>query len=191
LPSARLALTVEGDGRNHISGDSMAFSFRNPLVLAGTLLATALIVVVPSQSARADAESGTCARGWRLEEYSYSLPAYNHAGDLMWKIRWRKRWCYNVNRRAVGSVYAPRPSVTIYSYFGLAWNYEGIVDRDAHYTDVDARGGRHPNYPRWGHLSWHKVKMDHCALKWAACTSHHYKVGIISYWDGSKKLILP
>lgn len=61
----------------------------------------------------------------------------------------------------------------------------------SYYTSRDARGYVRSNYPRWGHVSWHKVKMDHCAVKYAVCTSHYDKLGIIGYWDGSKKLILP
>jgi hypothetical protein len=31
--------------------------------------------------------------------------------------------------------------------------------------------------------------MEHCAVKWALCTHNYWRVGVISYWDGSKNLI--
>lgn len=157
-------------------------------LVAVSLTATLVTAASPAQ---ADAASGTCAAGYRLGSYSSSIPAYNLPGQLMWKISWRKRWCYNVTSKRVGTVYAPKPTVSIYFIFGSAWRYRGIVDSDSYYTSRDARGYVHRNYLCWGHVSWHKVKMDHCAVKYAICTSHYYKVGIISYWDGSKKLILP
>lgn len=160
------------------------------LSVVSALLAVSAIFGTAS-TAQADAASGTCAAGWHLGSYTRSFPAYNDYGELMWKITWRKRWCYNIATKRVGSVYAPKPSVAIYSYFAAAWTYNGIVDQDNRYTNVDARGVRHPSYPQWGHISWHTVKLNHCAVKFALCTSHYYKVGTVAYWDGSKKVILP
>jgi hypothetical protein len=170
----------------------MGFKNRLCRLVVGVIAGAVIVVgISPVEAAHADAQSGTCAAGWHLGTYTYSFPAYNDYGELMWTITWRKRWCYNLASRRVGSFYAPKPSVAIRSYFGAAWSSKGVVDSDAYYTATDARGVRHPSYPRWGHVSWYKVKMDHCFVKWAICISHYYKVGTISYWDGSKKLILP
>lgn len=165
--------------------------FRRLLLTASCLLLCVASVLLPVSTAWADARDGTCAAGYRLESYTYSEKGYNAPGQLMWKITWRKRWCYSIAKRRVGTVYAPKPAVEIYSLFSNAWRNRGVVSSDSYYANIGATGVRHPNYPRWGHVSWHKVKLDHCAVKYALCTSHYYRVGTISYWDGSKKLILP
>jgi hypothetical protein len=76
-----------------------------------------------------------------------------------------------------------------YSYFDITWRSGGVTAHDAYFTNVDAKGGKHPKYPRWGHVEWWVVKMQHCLVKWTACTNHYYKVGTIGYWDGSKKIV--
>jgi len=161
------------------------------LLIAVGLLAALLVSLLPTESASADAKSGTCAAGYRLGSYTYSYPAYNRDGYLMWRIKWRKRWWYSVGGHRVGSVYAPRPEVAVYGIFDNTWSFKGITSSDSYYTDRGPRGGRHPRFPRWGHVSWWTVKMNHCAMKWTLCTAHYYKVGTVSYWDGSKKVILP
>lgn len=88
--------------------------------LLGSVLIGLLVIFIPT-GAHADAASGSCATGYKLGEYSYSKPAYNHAGEKMFSISVRKRWCYSDKKNKIGSVYTSKPSVKIYSYFGNAW----------------------------------------------------------------------
>ena len=100
----------------------------------------------------------------------------------------RKRWCYSVKTHKVGSVYYPRPSVDISNEFNAAWGWQ-IIDSDARYTSTRPDGKTHPQYPRWGHISWFKVKLCHNLVgKVGRIQSYTYRMGIIGYWDGSKKL---
>lgn len=147
--------------------------------VVASLCAVAMALVFVPSAAHANAANGACARGYKLGSYSYSKPAYNHAGQKMFNISIRKRWCYSDKKNKIGSVYAPKPSVKIYSYFGNAWSYDGIADKESRYV-------AHKSWKRWSHRSWYSVKMKHCALKWVGCTNHYYKVGIIAYQDGSK-----
>lgn len=68
------------------------------------------------------------------------------------------------------------------------------MNKDSYYSSVDARGAKHPKFPRWNHTSWCVVNMKHCtfpAVKGITiCSNNYVKVGTIGYWDGSKKLIL-
>lgn len=137
--------------------------------------------------ALADAKSGVCGAGYRLGDYTTHKDAYNHTGEHMWQITYRKRWCYSPKNHRIASWYASS-SVRIYSYFGLAWRYKGVTDHDEYYSNTDALGRHHPKYPRLSHVSWKTIKMDHCAVHWTACTSHYYHLGIKGFYDGSKKL---
>ena len=154
--------------------------------VALALILAAMFALAPS--ANADAESGVCSAGRTLESYTYSEPAYDSGGEKMWQITWKKRWCYDLGDKAVTSWYSPTPSISIYSYFDLAWRV-GDITSDAYYTSVGADGRDHPNYPRWGHKNVWRVDMQHCAVRWALCTHHYWRVGTIGYWDGSKKII--
>lgn len=153
------------------------------------LLALVGGLVCVASPASADAKSGVCAGGAKLGKYTYTEPAYDSAGEEMWSITWTKRWCYQTSTKRVVSAYSPAPSVKIYSYFDLAWRSKGVTAHDGYFTNVDARGVKHPNYPHWGHYVYWTILMQHCALKWTLCTNHYYTVGTTGYWDGSKKIV--
>ena len=160
------------------------------MTVSALMLPVVLVAGVPAPAA-ANAASGTCARGYRLERFSYVYRAYNPAARLMWTITWRKRWCCSWPRRRIGSVHAPVPEVRIRGIYASVWRADGIVARDAYYTDRDARGHRRRGHPRWGHVSWFRVRVDHCTAGWLVCDAHHLTVGTVSYMDGSKKVIYP
>lgn len=154
----------------------------------GALFAPLVAIVAAPAPAHADAEHGVCAKGERLGSYSTSQSAKNWAGETIYVITIRKRWCYNLGTKRVGSAYSPKPSIDVKGEFNASWS-SSIIDSDAYFTNVDAKGGKHPNYPRWGHVSWYTVKMCHNVVGKLGCVqSHNEKVGIIGYWDGSKKL---
>lgn len=139
--------------------------------------------------AAADATSGVCPSGQHLGSYSHSENAYNWAGEHIYKVTVRKRWCYSYENHKVTSVFWPRPSVSIYNEFSSSWDYE-IVDHDGYYTSTGADGRTHSSYPQWGHVSWWKVKLCHNVIGQLGCLQTDYlKMGIISYSDGSKKLV--
>lgn len=82
--------------------------------MLSSLLIGLMVAFVPS-GAHADAASGTCSTGYRLGEYAYAKPAYNHASQKMFSISVRKRWCFSDKKNRMASVYTSKPSVTVYS----------------------------------------------------------------------------
>jgi len=154
-----------------------------------SLAACVMVLGFGAAPGHADAASGVCARGFRLGSYSTSRSAENWAGETIYTITERKRWCYSAGSHRVGSVYYPKPSINIRNEFNAAWSGT-VIDSDAHYTSTGPDGRTHPNFPRWGHMSWFDVKMCHNLLGKVGCVqSYTYRVGIIGYWDGSKKLV--
>ncbi|MCW2855431.1 MAG: hypothetical protein JWR52_1046 [Marmoricola sp.] len=158
--------------------------------MVAVALAT-VVLVEPATPAEADAQIGTCGSGYRLTQYDYAYPGYNGIGQLMWKITWRKRLCYNATQHRIGSVYAPPPEVLIYNFYTAAWTNEGLVSSDSYYSDRDARGTAHPSFPRWRHVSWFKIRLDHCVIKMLICAANYYEIGTVSYSDGAKNVIVP
>jgi hypothetical protein len=93
----------------------------------------------------------------------------------------RKRWCYSTANHRIGTTWSNRFTIkpTIYSYFGSTWNDGGSTDSDACYS-------KHNGYAKGAHTAWGKVRLVHCALKFALCSNNYLTMGIIGYWDGSK-----
>lgn len=161
---------------------------RIPLHVAIALAFVATMFGFLTEPAHADAASGVCASGRRLGSYTYNEPAYNGAGELMWNIRWSKRWCYDAKAKAVTSAWPPAPAISIYAYFNAAWKV-GAITSDQHFTNRGPRGEKHRHLPHYGHLQYWRIDMQHCAVKWALCSHTYWHLGTIGYWDGSKKII--
>jgi hypothetical protein len=117
----------------------------------------------------------------KLGSYNDVYRAYNAFDEYMYSLTFRKRWCYNKTIHRIGTTWSNRNSIVpvIYSYFGNTWNFGGVNASDAHFV-------RHNGYARGGHEAWTKVRMNHCALKYALCTATYITMGIIGFWDGSK-----
>jgi hypothetical protein len=112
---------------------------------AATLVAVLAATFTVASPAHANAETGVCASGKKLGSYSYNEPAYNSAGELMWRISWKKRWCYDTAAKAVASVYTPKPTISIYSYFDAAWRVGSMQYVNNGYSSVGPNGNNHPN----------------------------------------------
>lgn len=158
--------------------------------LAAILLAGGL-ALAGAHPARADAADGTCAEhlGYKLGKYSTYRSAHSWTGDLMWRIYFRKRWCYNDRLNRVGTTFFAH-EVRVYNANGAAWKNGGSTG-DAWYTSYGPTGIRHPTYPRWGHVNRRTVKMLHCAVSKPVCFAEYWTFGIKGYQDGSKRLIDP
>lgn len=140
----------------------------------------------PSGEAAVD---GTCQPGYNFTSYKTYGDGYNRAGQRMFRITWKKSWCYRYASHTISSWYAPVPLVTIYAYFPTFWSVQGVVDDYFAYSSRDEHWHAHPGYPRWSHISWHKIQMNVCLGFKVGCLARFYKVGIISYSDGSKNRI--
>lgn len=167
----------------------------NPIRLTTTLLVAVLVAgglsLAAASPSHADAANRTCEEhlGYKLGSYSTYRSAYSWTGDLMWRIYFRKRWCYNDRRNRVGTVFFHH-EVRVYNANGAAWKNGGST-RDEWYTSYGPTGIEHPNYPRWGHVHRRTVKMLHCLVAKPVCFAEFWTFGIKGYQDGSKRLIEP
>lgn len=168
----------------------MQLRFRVTMITIFLLVAAGITLVVDAP-ASADATSGTCKRGFKLESYSYTYRARNSSGRTMWDMTFKQRWCYSRARHMVGSHYSPRPKVRVFGAFESAWQYGGIHDKDVRYSSRGPRGENHPRYQQYSHRAGWEIKMRHCIFLRPLCDNYYYTGGIIAYWDGSKKIYKP
>lgn len=139
--------------------------------------------------ASADAKGRRCtAKGYKLAEYTTHKDGYNRTGQHMWRLSYHKRWCYSVAKHSVGSWHHVWVW-SAYGPYGTVWKYRNSIG-DAYYDNRGPTGKAHPNFPQWSHRSYRRFKVEHCLDPGTAklCSTYYYRLGIIGYWDGSKKL---
>ena len=129
---------------------------------------------------RLDAASGFCDGNYKLSRWSHTAVYANWEGSLLWTTAFRKRFCFSVNAKRVGSTYFSVDQPVFSGLASTSWNYVGTQAKSSQYL---AWNGSEQGAHKDRQVEW----LQHCVVaKFIFCDDRYYAYWVQGFWDGSK-----